>query len=406
MSKPRLETVDGPDRRSGRAHAVAVIFTAAMCQGFVLVTLPSVSERLGREFGVSPSLYGALYLPMVGVAALTALTATPHRLGARLEHILAAGLVADAIGLAFLTLSGIVPGVGPTGLLVAAVIGFGVAFGCMGIGLNASIMTIFGPESSRALGWTHGILGVGAALGPLWFSTWDGAGLWRVAPGGLAVVAATLALLGSRIRLESAPQARRPSVPKGTWRLAGHATVAALYGALEATFASWAVLFLTTSKGLSSARAAGALSLFWLAITGGRLLGASFLGRGAAQVWIGVLTMGCAAGFLCLPLVGSPAGATWTYLGCGLACSVLFPLSLGLASRDFPEHVAVVASRVSAALMVGLGLGAFWVGPVSERWGFDLAFRVAVVLPAALAGLSFALQRRRYRSVSTSAASS
>lgn len=400
-----------------RPFALAFVYGAALFQGLALVILPAVSELLERRYDVSPALYGALYLPMVAVAALTALAATPGRTGWSLRTLFGLGLLADAVALMCLALPawGIV---GTRTPLIAGTLVLGCAFGLMGIALNAAVLSLFAPNPTRNLGWMHGTVGIGAALCPLWVAGWDRYLTWwggtvALALVGLALAAASrwldrasMGAFESDLRTGVGTGAAvgtgagvGPGVPvpnggKGRrLRLCGHAMVAGLYGALEATFASWAVLFLTVGTGLPSASAAGALSLFWLAMTGGRLLAAPLIDRGSARAWVGVLCAGCAVGLWSLPGIDTATRAGSTYALCGLACSVLFPMILGAASRDFPASAASVSSWVTAALMVGLGLGAFWVGPVSEVWGFATTFRIGALLPALLAALFVALQR-------------
>ena len=72
----------------------------------------------------------------------------------------------------------------------------------------------------------------------------------------------------------------------------------------------------------------------------------------------------------------------------GLACSAFFPLTIALASERFPEHVAWVSSMLIAALMVGVGLGSFAIGPLREWLTFEQLYRLSAFYPAAVIGLA------------------
>jgi MFS family permease len=72
----------------------------------------------------------------------------------------------------------------------------------------------------------------------------------------------------------------------------------------------------------------------------------------------------------------------------GLGCSAVFPLTLGLAGRRFPDDRAWVSSALFAALVGGLGAGSLSTGFL--RSGLDLGtiYRLAAAPPALAAVLA------------------
>jgi predicted MFS family arabinose efflux permease len=81
----------------------------------------------------------------------------------------------------------------------------------------------------------------------------------------------------------------------------------------------------------------------------------------------------------------------------GLACSAFFPLTITLASQRFPEHVAWVSSMLIAALMVGVGLGSFVIGPLREWLSLESLYRLSAAYPIAVVGLALWLAGSRRR---------
>ena len=65
----------------------------------------------------------------------------------------------------------------------------------------------------------------------------------------------------------------------------------------------------------------------------------------------------------------------------GLACSGFFPLTIGLSSARYPHYVAWVSSMMIAALMVGVGLGSFIIGPLREWLSLEQLYQVSAAYP-------------------------
>jgi len=95
-----------------------------------------------------------------------------------------------------------------------------------------------------------------------------------------------------------------------------------------------------------------------------------------------VLAAIMAGSCLLVPLARSPREAVLAFALGGLGCSAVFPLTLGLAGRRFPDDRAWVSSALFAALVGGLGAGSLSTGFL--RAGLDLGtiYRLAAVPPA------------------------
>jgi predicted MFS family arabinose efflux permease len=79
----------------------------------------------------------------------------------------------------------------------------------------------------------------------------------------------------------------------------------------------------------------------------------------------------------------------------GAGCSAVFPLTLALAGRRFPDHRAWVSGALFSALVSGLGVGSLAVGLLRPSIGLDSVYRLAALPPAVAAALALVLARRR-----------
>lgn len=80
----------------------------------------------------------------------------------------------------------------------------------------------------------------------------------------------------------------------------------------------------------------------------------------------------------------------------GLACSAFFPLTIALASRRFEPNTAWVSSMLTAALMLGVGLGPFAVGALREAVSLENLYQLSALYPLlALALIALVLRRKQ-----------
>jgi fucose permease len=175
--------------------------------------------------------------------------------------------------------------------------------------------------------------------------------------------------------------------------------IAVLYAFAEGTFGNWAVLYLQDVKHLPETVAASALSVFWAAMVGGRLLTSVLVLKLAPRyIWLSLPGLMIVA-FLLLPYADTPARGIAGFALAGLACSAFFPLSIGLASQRFDRHVPWVSSMLIAALMVGVGLGSYVIGLLREAVAMEQLYRLSTLYPALALLLGFVVLRRRTTAV-------
>lgn len=388
---------------SPNVPAVLAVYLIAFLQGLTLVSFPASSAVLRQMHGFTDAQYGAIFLPQVALAVLGAVAGgtLARRLG--LQPLL--WLTAAGNGLSQLALAAslwVMPALAfPVILAGTALLGW--SFGLGGAPLNSYPPQFFPRRAPAAVVALHTLLGLGLMVGPLLADGFGRAGWWIGFPLSLLGFSALLALIAATVRLPSETggemEERRvetnpPLISGAFWTFAA---IAVLYAFAEGTFSNWAVIYLREAKDLSAVVAALALSVFWGAMVVGRLLVAVLVVRIAPlTIWLALPALMIAA-FLLLPGASTPVLGLGLFALAGLACSAFFPLTITLASERFPEHVAWVSSMLIAALMVGVGLGSFVIGPLREWLSLEQIYQFSVAYPIAVIGLALWLAGSRRR---------
>jgi MFS family permease len=388
---------------SPNGPAVLAVYLIAFLQGLTLVSFPASSAVLKQMHGFTDVQYGAIFLPQVALAVLGAVAGgtLARRLG--LQPLL--WLAAAGNGLSQLALAAsawVTPALAFPAILAGTAL-LGLSFGLGGAPLNSYPPRFFPQRAPTAVVALHTLLGLGLMVGPLLLDGFGRAGWWAGFPLSLLGLSVLLALAAATVRLPpdvggEMEHRAAPNPPLQSSAFWVFAAIAVLYAFAEGTFGNWAVIYLRESKGLPAGVAALALSVFWGAMVTGRLLVSVLVARIAPMtIWL-VLPVLMIAAFLQLPGADTPALGLGLFALAGLACSAFFPLTITLASERFPEHVAWVSSMLIAALMVGVGLGSFVIGPLREWLSLENLYRLSAIYPVTVIGLAVGLMagsRRR-----------
>jgi fucose permease len=371
--------------------AIAVVYLSAFLQGLAMVSFAASGTVLKDGKGFTDAQYGLIFIPQIAttiVGSLMGGTLAP-RVG--LSRILLAALIATGlsqIGLAVAVTTLDMPG--SFFLVLGSTAMFGLAFGLGAAPLNTYPGLIFADKSDTALVALHTLLGAGLAAGPLLVGPLTKAGFWLGYPLLLLIGAATLCLLlfGACLpayRVAAADRTDSPRTEAATpltktvmWVFIA---IAVLYAFAEGTFANWAIIYLNEERSIDLAQASFALAVFWAMLAAGRLLVSVLLLKiNAAWIWL-TLPLMMITTLLLLPLTATAASGIGLFALAGLSCSAFFPLTVGLASKRFAEHQALVASLLIAALMVGVGLGSFVIGPLRQAFTIAELYRFSTLYP-------------------------
>ena len=362
------------------------VYTAALTQGLCVVSFPASASVL--KAALSDAQYGAIFVPQMFATIAGSLLAS--RLGPRAAGGRTLTLALCASALAELLLAAAAVG-GGFAAAACGTFALGFGFGLSAPALNAWPGRLFPDRAETALVALHTVLAGGFAFGPALASSTSGAGIWLAFPLALCVFALVCAASAGRFvpstqATHSAVVAAAPAelVP-GT--RAAFLAIALLYALAEGTFANWAVVYLREERALSEPWAALALTTFWSALALGRLLASALLVRFAAVTIWRALPLAMALAFLALPFVQGVPAALLGFAFAGLACSAFFPLTVSLGAASFAGGAARASSLLTAALMVGVGVGSFVIGPLRGAASLSALYQVSAVYPLVALGL-------------------
>lgn len=360
-----------------KLSAALVTYAAAFAHGLAVVSYPASASVL-KAHALTDAAYGAIFLPqMLGtlLGSILGGRASSHR------RTLAASLVAAALAELLLYAS-------PSGGVWTAMLGttaLGLGFGLAAAPLNGLPGQLFPRRAESALVLLHSMLACGFAVGPVVAARAIEMGHFSRLPIGVGCFALLLALAASLAIPTETPSPQLASdatesrsVPSIRLLFMG---IVVLYALAEGTFANWIVVYLREERGIAEAPAALALSMFWFSLTLGRLAVSVIVRAVAAEVIWSSLPVGMILVFLALPLVRTEVQGVVGFALAGLACSAFFPLSVSLTARHVPGGAARASSLLTAALMIGVGIGSFVIGPLRTASSIATLYRVSAVYP-------------------------
>lgn len=352
--------------------------------GMLGVAWPSMSGEFAQPLGA----LGVLLVGFTVGYLVTTAAAGPliQNLGFPKHLSLAAGLM---------TLGGFGMAVSPVWIvMIAASAVLGGGAGMLDGGLNAYGAKRFRP---RDLNWLHAAYGIGATTGPLVMTPIVASSLsWRLGYVffGITAAAALLAFRLSRRRWETggdqAEETARgmaevgeasdgglgtghtapdgtgspdgTSAPDGVFLVAaGSILVFFFYTGLEVVAGQWSYTLFTVGRGIEAGRAGPWISVYWGALTAGRVAFGWVSERFEAETLLRATSVTAAVGVVLL-WVGTPP-----FLGAvglavlGFSLAPMFPLLIGETPRRVGEgrsdHIVglqIAASNIGAVSLVGL----------------------------------------------------
>jgi predicted MFS family arabinose efflux permease len=148
----------------------------------------------------------------------------------------------------------------------------------------------------------------------------------------------------------------------------------------------------------STTAASMALTLFWVTVTGGRVLFA-VIEKWCPQRWTyRALPLLLALAFVATAAApkAHPTLAILSFGLAGLGCSALLPLVISFGQEELTTMTASVAGGMIGFYQMGYGMAAFGVGPLQTWAGLSLAgiYRGATLFALALAALAFLIVAR------------
>ncbi|MCI0389538.1 MAG: MFS transporter [Acidobacteria bacterium] len=367
-----------------------LLLTLLVYLGFVSIGLPD-----GLTGVAWPSMRGYFGLPLDALGGLLVM----YTAGYLISSFSSGRLLARISVGALLALSCLATGVSLLGYASAGhwwmvtMLGSlaGLGAGAIDAGLNTYAATHF---SARMVNWLHAFYGIGALSGPLLMTGVLRSGhLWQL---GYAIVGCgQLALAacfglsqrqwnGDR-RLDDAPTAEPVIAASSisTMRLPVvrfSVAIFFVYTGIEAAAGAWAYSMFTEARAISMMTAGTWVSLYWGALTVGRILSGMIAGRISVRSLLRCCIAGQAAGALLIWLDLSTLSGFLGLAMIGLASAPVFPsLIASTPDRIHQNHLANAVGFQIAAAVLGQSLLPALVGVLAQRLGLE------VVAPALLA---------------------
>lgn len=384
---------------------IGLVYVAAVVQGLALVTFPAASSIFTSPdgFGFDSTRYGALFLPQVLLAILA--SAFAPRLARRwsLRRVLLAGLAGDVVSMTLLALSRLLLGMPDMafGVLLLATGALGLGFGATVMALNTYAEAFFPKRADRAVLALNALLGLGTALAPVLVAIVVALGAWWLLPVVVACIAVLLFGVAYaqplRLHVGNADSDRPTSLnwidlPRRFWL---YAAAVFAYGIVETLNGNWAMLYLSSERGVSAQGASFALAAFWVMVTVGRVL-IALISQLVPARWIYVALPALSLiVFQLASQVQSEAGGIMVFGLAGLACSGFLPLSISFAGGEFPRLSAVMAGGLIAFYQLGYGVAAFGIGPLQGLFGlsFSTVFAAGSVVAAPIIVIAWLIIR-------------
>jgi fucose permease len=149
-----------------------------------------------------------------------------------------------------------------------------------------------------------------------------------------------------------------------------------VYTGIEAAAGAWAYSLLTESRGVPMMTAGAWVSVYWGALTVGRILSALMAGRVQATRLLRCCIAGQAAGALLLWFDFSSATSFPSFFGLalmGLASAPIFPTLIATTpDRIHQTHLANAVGFQIAAAVLGQSLLPALVGVMARRFGLEV----------------------------------
>ncbi|MGJ7457820.1 MFS transporter [Halomonas sp. RA08-2] len=361
-----------------------VMLAVGMSGGLLGPALPHLAAMTGSTMGQLSVLFTARALGNMLGSLLSGRLVDRfpgHRVIAAMLLLMAVGLVAVPFSQGLAVLTAVVFLLGLTEISVNA-------------GSNTLLLWTHGKESPPWISGLHFCFGLGGTLVPLVLVAvlaLTGHFAWAF----WAVALYALLLIWPLVRLASpCPPAVReedaPMPPADAWRLGLFLFMFSLYVGMEITFAGWVTAY-ATLDGMPSKEAALLATLFWLALSAGRLLAIPLLRR-FSPWWVlrGCLALGLASG-LALQLGWLPLAVVSLLFG--LAASAIFPTLFGLSNQ-----LMTISGRTTGLIFLAAGVGAMVVpslaGLLLERAGTGALPLLLLTLMGLLTLALFALRAR------------
>lgn len=353
------------------AKSALAISGALMCTlGILTAALGPSLPDLARNAASSLATIGALFSAIFLGGLLTQLLGGPlnDRFGQR--PVMVGGVILMAAGSCGIAASHALP------LTLACGVITGLGRGAISISAHLLIAEVFAARSAMALNLLNVFYGIGAVAGPalagLALRIW-GTAIVSLAIGSVLLLALTPLILRMATpprlprRREAGAQEVTPLRMPLLWLFGA---ILLLYVGCETGVGGWLTTYVERATPIDAATASLIAGCFWLAITGGRVVGA-FVGSrvSAANLLFGSLCIGLAGGVLLVVSAGNVTLTTAAVVLMGVGFGPVYPTAMAIVAATFRRTPGTAVSVASALGSLG-GMALPWLqGIILEQRG-------------------------------------
>ena len=371
---------------SNKKNNIFAIYFSGFLQGVALVLYPAAGAIFTSPsyHDLSSGEFGLLFTPQIIFAILASISAP--RLAAKygMKSVLRWGLMANFFSMLLFAASVVCIGISslPFWILMLGTGMLGTGFGFTITALNPFAYHLFPGKEASAVTGMHIFLGLGTTTSALILNAFKTGGIWWASGIAIAIPILFMIIFQYSLELElpkeeaSDKEEGKKAIPLRVWLYGG---VIFLYAFSEATFGNWGTIYLEKEAGLSTAKAALGLSVFWASITIGRLL-FTFLALklNTKKIYLASPFLVSLVFFFMPGLEGEIAPLVAMSLG-GLGLSFFFPNTISIATDEFPRFANIVSGALVAAIQIGTGVSANVVGALNDIFTLSNIFQMSAV---------------------------
>jgi len=260
------------------------------------------------------------------------------------------------------------------------------------ISVPSALSDQHGEQRAVALAEANVLASLIATAAPLMVGSFVGLpGGWRLA---LGLVALTPLMLYPLFRSANPPETA-PTLPAETQRTQRLPPLYWVYWlgivlavAAEFCMISWSAGYFETALGLPQARAAQAVSLFFVAMILGRLAGSRLVQRISSHRLVPAATLLALAGFLLYWQATGPLGGLLGLFLTGLGIASLYPLILALAIGAAGSQTVQASTRATLASGTAILALPLILGRLADAAGIRQAYGVVLLVLLGLLAIS------------------
>ena len=369
-----------------KTKKIIAIYLSGFLQGIAFVLYPAAGSIFTNPsfHNLSSGEFGFLFTPQIIFAILASVSAPKLAEKYGMKRILTWGLICNLLSMLLFAASAYCIGDSslPFWTLMLGTGMLGAGFGFTITALNPFAFHLFPGKEDSAVTGMHIFLGLGTTSSALVLNGFKAEGIWW-ASGIMIAILILLMIIFQQFLKMSLPKSEvtdkekvKKKVPLRVWLYAG---VIFLYAFSEATFGNWGTIYLEKEAGLSAAKAALGLSIFWAFITIGRVIFTLVALKFNTKILYLLSPFLVAIVFYVMPfLEGNVAPLVALAVG-GFSISFFFPNTISIATNEYPTHAAIVSGALVAAIQIGTGVSANVIGVLNSSFSLSTIFQMSAL---------------------------